>query len=219
MKHFIKIVLALIAIINLSACKKDRLTANGNIISETRDIAQFTGINSSGATPIKVNQGTAFKVVVSGSSNIVPHYTTRVVNNVLYLSFENINVHRDDVEVELTMPSINKIDLSGSGEVKVKGNFPSQSRLLVSISGSAQVDIANAMQAGQVDVEISGSGKAYLEEVEAQQVEADISGSGIARFQVSDRLKAKISGSGIVYYRGNPIIQQDISGSGKIIKL
>ncbi len=218
MKHFTTIILGLVVIINFSACKKDRLTANGDIISETRDVNQFTGVSSSGATPVKINYGTTFKVIVKGSSNIVPRFTTRVVNNILHLSFEHVNVHRDDIEVELTMPNINKISVSGSGEVDVKGSFPSQQSLSVSLSGSAEVKVEDLMQVERVNIEISGSGEINLEKVGAKQAEANISGSGTARFQVQDHLKAKISGSGKVYYTGNPTVQQDISGSGKLIK-
>ncbi|MDQ8003611.1 MAG: head GIN domain-containing protein [Pedobacter sp.] len=219
MKHFIIIILGLIAIINFSACKKDRLTGNGNIISETRDIAQFTGVNSSGATDVKITYGTTFKVVVKGSSNLIPYFKTRVTNNVLYLGYENANVKDDDIEVEITMPSITKIDVSGSGEIDIKGSFPAQQSLSVAISGSAEVEVESPMLVEQVKVEISGSGEADLEEVGAKQAEANVSGSGSVKFQVSDNLKAKISGSGKVYYKGNPTIQQDISGSGKLIKL
>lgn len=219
MKHFITLILGLVAIINFAACKKDRLTANGDLLSETRDVAQFSGVNSSGATPVKINYGTTFKVVVKGSSNLVPRFTTRVVNNILYLSFEHVNVHRDDIEVELTMPTINKIALSGSGKVAIMGSFPAQQNLSVSLSGSAEVKVGNTMQVTNVNVEISGSGEVDLTEVGAKQAEANISGSGTAKFQVQDHLKAKISGSGKVYYSGTPTIQQDISGSGQLIKL
>ena len=210
--------LVLTTIFSLSACKKDRLTANGNITSETRDVAQFTGISSSGATEVKVTYGTTFNVVVKGSSNLIPQFTTRVVNNVLYLGFEHVNVHRDDIEVELTMPSIQRVSVSGSGEIDIKGSFPAQQSLSVDISGSAEVEVENPMLVERVNVEISGSGDADLEEVTAKQADANISGSGNVKFQVSDHLKAKISGSGKVYYRGNPTVQQDISGSGKLIK-
>ena len=218
MKHFIAIALGLIVIINFSACKKDRLTANGNIISETRGLGQFTGVSSSGATPVEIKYGTEYSIEIKGSSNIVPHYITRVVNNILYIGFENANVHRDDIEVVLTMPMIRKIELSGSTKAAIKGPFPDVANFEVSISGSGNVKLENSMQAENVDVEISGSGEVDFEKMSTKKVEVDISGSGNVRIQVEDRLKAKISGSGKVYYRGNPVVQQDISGSGKAIK-
>lgn len=219
MKHFITIILSLVAIVNFSACKKERLTANGNIISETRNLGQFNGVSSSGATPVEIRYGTEYSIVIKGSSNIVPHYNTRIVNSLLHIGFENVNVRRDDIEVILTMPMVKKISLSGSTEVEIKGNFPSVTNFDVYISGSGEVEIENEMQAKNVNVEISGSGEVDFEKMTTKNAEANISGSGIMKIQVQDRLKAKISGSGKVYYRGNPTVQQDISGSGKLIKL
>jgi len=218
MKRVVAIVLCLVVAIHFSACKKDRLTGNGNIISETRNLGQFTGISSSGASPVEVKYGTEFSVVVKGSSNIVPRYTTKVVNNVLHIGFEGVSISRDDVEVILTMPSFNKVELSGSTEVEIEGNFPVIANLNVSISGSGKVEADNTMQIDNVKVDISGSGKVDFEAVTSKTADADISGSGSLKLQVQDRIKAKISGSGKVYYKGNPVIQQDISGSGKLIK-
>lgn len=218
MKRVVAILLGLFVVIHFSACKKDQLTGNGNIISETRNLGQFTGISSSGATPVEIKYGTEFSVVVKGSSNIVPRYTTRIVNNVLHMGFEGLNISRDDVEVILTMPSLNKIELSGSTEVEIEGSFPVIPNLNVSISGSGKVETDNAMQIDNVKVNISGSGMVDFEVVTSKTAEADISGSGSLRLQVQGRIKAKISGSGKIYYKGNPVIQQDISGSGKLIK-
>jgi len=218
MRTLVAIVFGLAVIIHLSACKKDRLTANGNIVSETRNLGQFTGISSSGATPVEVKYGTEFSVVVKGSSNIVPHYTTRVVNNVLHIGFERLSISRDDVEVILTMPTLNSVELSGSTEVEIEGNFPAIANFKVSISGSGKVEAETPLQIDNVKVDISGSGQVDFEEVTTKTADADISGSGSLKLQVQDRIKAKISGSGKIYYRGNPVVQQDISGSGKLIK-
>lgn len=218
MKYFIAITLSLVLLVGLLSCKKDRFTANGNVVAETREVGQFSGISSTGSTSVKVIYGTTFKVVVKGSSNLVPQFATRVVNDILYLSFEDINVRNDDIEVVLTMPTIAKIVVSGDSEIDLKGNFPELPTLDISLSGSAEVEAENLMQIAQVNVEISGAAEVDFEDVLVKRAETNISGSGEVKFQVQDNLKAKISGSGKVYYKGNPTIQQDISGSGKLIK-
>ncbi|WP_293299311.1 head GIN domain-containing protein [Pedobacter sp. UBA4863] len=218
MKHFIIIILGLIAIINFSACKKDRLTANGNIISETRNLGQFNAVSSTGATPVKIIYGTDYNIVVKGSSNIIPYYNTRIVNNTLHIGFETANVNRDDIEVILTMPMIRKIYLSGSTRVEMKGDFPWVTNFDIDISGSGKVELDNEMLTDNIKVDISGSAEVKLENMMAKNAVADISGSGVLKIQVQEKLKVKISGSGKVYYKGSPTIQQDISGSGKLIK-
>ncbi|WP_199118394.1 head GIN domain-containing protein [Pedobacter sp. ASV28] len=210
--------LVFIVFLGFSACKKAHLTANGNVVSEIRDVGQFTGLSSSGSTPVYVNYGSEYRVVVKGSSNIVPYFTTRVVDRKLQLIFEQVSVHRDDIQVMITMPTIKDIALSGSGKVEIRGGFPLLPTLNVSVSGSGDVEMQSEAEADEVGIDLSGSGKVDLEKLLIKHAKVDISGSGNTRLQVQDRLKASISGSGKVYYRGNPIVQQDISGSGRIIK-
>ncbi|WP_461789530.1 head GIN domain-containing protein [Pedobacter sp.] len=216
MKQFLFI--GLLLVVGLSACKKDRITANGNIITEHRDLGAFNGIRSSGSTPVKVFYGDEFKVLVKGSSNLIPYFETRVVGTTLYLGFENINISRDDIEVEVTLPAIQKIELSGSGDVNIINTFPVLQNLAVRLSGSGKVEALSSMAVVQAHITISGSGNVNLEPLSALEADLTISGSGNAKLQVQQQLKATISGSGKVYYRGNPSLQQEISGSGKVIK-
>lgn len=216
MKHFI--LLALAAII-FTSCSKERLTASGDKTTETRNPGHFTGINGSGSNNVHVSYGTEYKVILKGSDNLIPHFRTEVMSNILYLKYERVNVHRDDIEIFVTLPFINYVTLSGSGEIGLKGQFPAVETFKVNISGSGEVDIDDSFAANEVSVNISGSGEADLEKLEAKKADIDISGSGDAKIKVTENLKARISGSGKIYYSGNPAIDSKISGSGKVIKL
>ncbi|TKC09296.1 GIN domain-containing protein [Pedobacter frigoris] len=195
MKHFI--LLACAAIV-FTSCSKDRIAASGDKITETRNPGNFTGINGSGSSNIHVSHGSEYKVVLKGSDNLVPRFKTEVMNNILYLKYEHVNVHRDDIEIFITLPVINYVSLSGSGEIDIKDAFPANDSFKVNISGSGEAD---------------------LEKLEAKKADIDISGSGDAKIKVLENLKARISGSGKIYYLGNPVIDSKISGSGKVIKL
>lgn len=218
MNKSIVILVSLVTILSLSACKKDRLNANGNIISENRSVANFTGVSANGDTDVYVSYGPEFSVVVRGSSNLVPHFKTQVVNNVLHLKFENVNVSDDDIDVMVTMPTVNKVAISGSGDVEIKGSFPAVSNLEASVTGSGDIEVENNITIDRLNVDISGSGEVDFERVTAKIANVNLTGSGEIKFQVSETLKARITGSGKIYYRGNPTVQQDISGSGKLIK-
>ncbi|WP_316788047.1 head GIN domain-containing protein [Pedobacter frigoris] len=216
MKHFI--LLACAAIV-FTSCSKDRITASGDKITETRNPGNFTGVNGSGSSDIHVSYGSEYKVVLKGSDNLVPRFKTEVMNDILYLKYEHVNVHRDDIEIFVTLPLINYVSLSGSGEIDIKGAFPATNSFKANISGSGEVDVEDSFSADEVFVNISGSGEADLEKLEAKKADVDISGSGDAKIKVLDNLKARISGSGKIYYLGSPAIDSKISGSGKVIKL
>ena len=201
-----------------ASCKKDRLTANGDMKTETRNLGTFTGVRASGSNDIHISYGSQYKVELRGSSNLIPYFKTNVVNNKLVLNYGNASVWRDDLEVYVTLPMLKNINLSGSSEVDVNGNFPLINFFNVDISGSGEVKVNNFLAAEELDITVSGSGSADLEKLNSKRADASISGSGDVRVRVEDRLKASISGSGKVYYTGSPVVESNISGSGKLIK-
>jgi hypothetical protein len=203
----------------LFSCSKDRITASGNKISETRNPGNFDGVFSSGSSNVHITYGDEHKVVIIGSDNLIPYYKTKIVSGHLYLGYERVNIKHDDIEVFVTLPAIRRISLSGSGSMQVGGQFPAQNSLRVSISGSGDVLATDQIEYDETDIDISGSGQASLENIRTEEAEIDISGSGDAKITVYDQLKARISGSGKIYYKGNPIVDSQISGSGKVIKL
>jgi len=200
-------------------CSKDKLTASGDKTTDTRYPGEFTGINTSGSTPVQITYGTEFKVELKGSNNLIPYFKTNIINGTLYLGYENASVQHDDIEVYVTLPVIRKAVLSGSGKINIEGAFPSVHELKLSISGSGDILVKDSFDSDETLVNISGSGKADLLKVNSKKAEVDISGSGNASLKVQDKLEAKISGSGKIYYSGSPEVDADVSGSGKVIKL
>lgn len=203
----------------LISCSKDRLTASGDKSTETRTVKQFTGIESSGANDIHISYGTEFRVMLKGSDNLLPYFKTEVLGNTLRLGYERVNVKHDDVEIYVTLPALNYISLSGSGDATISGSFPQLNVLQVLISGSAELEAENSLQTDELLVKISGSGEVDLKRVQSNSAELSISGSGEAKIGACQHLKARISGSGKVYYTGTPLIDSQISGSGKLLKL
>jgi len=216
MKQFFTIVMLVLL---FTSCSKDRLTANGDGTITTRQLSNFTGIRSSGANPITVNYGDEFKVELKGSSNLIPYFKTEVVNSKVYLNYENASVHKDDIEITVTLPVLKSISLSGSGKVIIDGDFPLIDFFNIDVSGSGKLLLTNHLNADDLDITISGSGEIVLDKLAAKRADISISGSGDARLKVQNDLKANISGSGKVYYLGNPIVTSRISGSGKIIQI
>lgn len=201
------------------ACSKDKLTASGDQATDTRYPGEFTGISTSGSTPVQITYGTEFKVEIMGSNNLIPYFKTNIINGTLYLGYENASVQHDDIKAHITLPAIRKVALSGSGKISIEGAFSSVNELKFSISGSGDILVKDQFDSDESFVNISGSGKADLLKVNSKNAEVDISGSGSASLKVQNKLEANISGSGKVYYSGSPEVDADISGSGKVIKL
>lgn len=203
-----------------ASCSKDRLTGNGDVISETRNTREFTSVRTSGSTRVHIEYGPEFEVEVRGSSNLVPRFKTRVINGVMELGYDNVwNVHRDDIEVYLTMPELTGVSMSGSGRTTVAGEFPHVSSFRASLSGSGQLEIRDEIDCRYLEANLSGSGKCRLRNLVSEEAEVRISGSGTVWLTALDLLKVRISGSGDVFYAGDPEIDEKISGSGDIRRL
>jgi hypothetical protein len=110
-----------------------------------------------------------------------------------------------------------RLAVSGSGDINID-SLKSTDNIEAVISGSGNITVRKGSSA-QANVLVSGSGTVNMDGVVTNNVDANISGSGNVRINALQTLNARISGSGNLYYKGTPSITSNVSGSGKIIKL
>lgn len=236
MTQIMKITFALMAlVISFSSCKK--VIGTGPIETETRDISGFTSINLSIDADVHITQDSVYYVEVMAQNNILDILRTNKSGNELCISYKPSTVVKstEDVVLNIHMPTINGIEVSGSGSVNAAQSI-STNTIDCNISGSGKINL-NSMVAQQINTKISGSGKIsinggttenmdckisgsgdlYCSSLTAQHVNTQTSGSGTHKVYAVQMLDAEISGSGNVYYRGNPTVHSSISGSGKLI--
>jgi len=202
-----------------TGCKKDLLRGNGKKISEQRATGNFDKIYTSGSAPVYITYGQNFSVRVTGSQNLVAEYLTDVANGELRLGYGNIQIRKDDVEIHITAPAVERVIINGSARIEFLGNFPFQNEFTGDISGSGEVKVTGSMKSALTKFNMSGSGRATMQNLISSKAELKISGSGDIYNTVNEDLVATISGSGNIYYSGNPTIHKAMSGSGKIIKI
>lgn len=207
------------AILSLLSCTKERVSGNGPIITESRNPGHFSVVELSGSSRAHISQGAAFSVSVRGFGNLLPYFETKLVNGTLLLAYRNnVNVSNDNIEVFITMPSLNGLRLAGSGEIDANGNFPLVPRFDTRIAGSGNIRIgAGASQ--QFFSVIEGSGNLYAAGFITEKADIFTNGSGNTEITVNSELKVRITGSGNVYYHGVPAITSHITGSGAVIPL
>ena len=210
-------------------------TGNGNIISETRQVGKFEGIRSSGSIDIEVKNGSNYIVEIEGDDNILPYVITEVKNDMVNVHFKSGTSYRNvHVKAYITSPVINKITVSGSGDVISKNTLKDDDQIELNISGSGDIVVpvdapeveATISGSGQINLKgrtrnfegnISGSGDLKCRELLAENANVKINGSGTAHVFSSLRLKASTNGSGNIYYSGNPQSQEiKKNGSGSI---
>ncbi|SKC44657.1 head GIN domain-containing protein [Ohtaekwangia koreensis] len=248
---------------------------------ETRNVSGFTKVSFRVPGKFYLRQGSTIKVEIEGKKDLLDEIETKLEGNKLVIGKEGkwSNWHWEDddnVNVYITMPTIEGLsvggsgdliaetriksqdldlnvsgsgsmrievevagaleaDVSGSGDVVVKGKCKSFNS---DVSGSGKVSLALAIEnladfgisgsgkieasgsANAVKTSISGSGKVLAAELVTNTCDVRISGSGDVEINVTEALDANISGSGSVSYKGEPKrLNSHSSGSGKVRKI
>ena len=227
----------IVTVFIFSSCSK--ITGEGPVVTETRNVANFTGIDLRCSADVYYKQDAAYKVEVNAQQNILDVLITEISNGKLVVRYKNdVSVKSDHkTTVVISSPEANSFRISGSGDIKTTGSL-TPSNLNLDISGSGNI-LLTELTTGYIDANISGSGSieasggAITEEklnisgsgnidfsnVAAIKTSTTTSGSGGTKVNVSERLTVTISGSGSVYYKGNPVVSVNISGSGKVLPM
>jgi hypothetical protein len=94
---------------------------SGVAATQTRNVAPFTDIDLAGVSTVSVHVGVKQTVVVHADTNLIARVTTDIRNGTLVIA-ERGNFSTDHpVSVEVTVPRLEGIALSGSGHVNVEG--------------------------------------------------------------------------------------------------
>jgi hypothetical protein len=189
------------------------LRGSGVAASEARGVADFRGVALRGAIDARVRVGEARSVVVRADDNLLEHVVTRVEDGMLIVEMERGSYRFEtDLLVEVAVPELEALEISGSGEAAITGL--SGPKLRISIAGSG--DVTAAGSADELSVSISGSGDVALFDLKVRKATVSIAGSGDVELDVAESLSADISGSGDVRFRGSPEVRRSIAGSGSV---
>lgn len=221
----IALVLALAAVLALTAVvvallaggrsSSSGVQGSGVAATQSRVLARFSSLDLKGSNNVTVVIGGRQSVVVHADSNLIRHVTTRVVAGTLVVGTTGSFTTRTPMSVEVSVPSLAAVKLSGSGNISV--NRIDEPRLTVTLSGSGVV-YTNGTTA-QLDVTLGGSGLARLNDLVARDVHAVITGSGLIRVTATARLTASVPGTGSIIYSGNPPqVTSSVTGTGAVTR-
>ncbi len=236
-----KLTIALAAILPLAllSCQDEffhSVTGQGEIVSQTVSLDDFTGFASTIAADIYVTQGDKQEVVIEAQQNIIDNIDLdRIDHGIWTIHYHEMVRYSKPVKIHITVPTLTFAAISGSGKIEGVTRFDDLDNLKLVISGSGTIDLEtysdaiDAVISGSGDLLlsgktkklmllISGSGGLYAGQLLSPQAEITISGSGSARVNADESLQVLVTGSGNVYYTGNPELDIHVSGSGKVVR-
>ena len=173
------------------------IQGNGNIVSQERVASDFQGLTLSGIARVNVHPGEAYKVEVITDDNLQDFISVESKNGVLYIASKgNENLRPTKLIVEVYLPELQSINLSGVGSVTLSNG--NASNLQISLSGVGNIDAQN---------------------YQVQNITIQNSGVGNAKIWATDSLSGTLSGVGNISYKGDPEVSIKTSGVGNVNKL
>ena len=203
-----------------SASTRQESTATGGtegsgvLATQNRNVADFTRLDLAGTSKVVVRVGPPKSVVIRGDDNLLRLITTKVADGTLVVSQAgDFNSHRG-IQVDVTIPSLAGVTLSGTGDLAVTG--VRAGRFKVDLSGAGRLEVSGT--AKRVDASLTGVGNARLGRLLSIDTHVVISGTGSATVVATKSLDASVSGTGRVTYHGNPQhIKTSVTGTGAVI--
>lgn len=218
------------------------VSSSVNAKNETREVPSFSEVSLRIAATVYIKQGDTQNVDITANSNILENIITEVHDRKLVIRFPKrtffkSNFKSGTIIINITVPEVDGLFVSGSGDIVAKGDIVTRildlavsgsgdinladlkaERVKASISGSGDIVIKNGGLADELSISISGSGDVNTYGFEAKDVSVKTAGSGNANVNAIDNLKISIAGSGDVYYTGSAGIDAKVAGSGNVRK-
>jgi Putative auto-transporter adhesin, head GIN domain len=188
---------------------------SGVAATQTRALPRFSSLDLADSNIVTVVVGAQQSVVIHADNNLLRYVTTRVVAGNLVIGTTGSFTTRSPMSVEVRVPSLAALNLSGSGIISVSGiKVP---RLAVTISGSGVLRASGT--ATRLDVTLGGAGQAELGYLVARDVHAAVTGSGLIRVTATSSLNAAVPGTGAIIYGGNPPhVTSRVTGTGAVTR-
>jgi hypothetical protein len=203
------------ALVISSGCMLNFNSIPGSGISatENRTVGDFHAISVSGTADAVVTVGGEKSVTVTFDDNLLEIVRTEVSGGELRIWTEGNYNSKVGLDIQVTVPSLDKATVSGVGDLVVTGvSGPS---LKVDVSGVGEAKISGEVDS--LDVSVSGTGDAKLKDLVAKSVTVDASGVGGAEVYASESVDADASGTSDIKIYGNPEnVKKDASGIGDV---
>lgn len=209
---------------------------------QNRKVDPFTEISLRVGAKLHLEQGSKQNLEIVAKPSTMEEIITEVKNGKLIIRFPNKNYlwstfTPGDITIYITMPEINGLAISGSGDILAEDEIKSKiidlavsgsgniklseltaERVKTTISGSGDIVLTGKEVAEDLSVTISGSGNFRGFNFTTDDVTVKVAGSGDVDVTANKNLNVRLAGSGNVNYKGNPLVDQSVAGSGNVRK-
>lgn len=208
---FLTLAALVLAVLLVSGCRWAGVKGNGDIKTETRQIADFTTLEASGAYEVTWTHG-APSLQITADSNLLKLIDDNLSGKKLRLEWEKQMRPTKTIKVRIASSALVGAELNGA--VRLNAANMRTPNFFLEANGATRVDLRGTLDG--LSASMNGASRLDAEELRARVAELSINGAGRADVNASELLRVAVSGAGRVSYTGNPKVQKEISGAGRV---
>lgn len=150
---------------------------SGDLVTETREVAPFTGVDVSRAIEVEVTvaAGESPAVEVVYDDNLIEGIEVSVIDGVLFIDADRNMRPSSGAKVRVRVESLHRIATSGASEVTVTGTVAAED-VELRASGASRIEIAT-LEAGSLAATVSGASNVTVDAGEVGEADLDVSGA------------------------------------------
>lgn len=249
MKRNILIIAAAIISMTLNACTinmdggnfgGETIKGNGNIVTQTYDVTAFDEVSLALPATVNFNVSSDYTCVIRMDENLFEYLDIKVKDNELQLckqqKHNNTRLKATDFVIDVTAPSLEEINLAGSGTFKAHSPLEGK-KIEANVAGSGDIIFDKTVTVKEIKLNVAGSGDLVCNELIADKLDCNVVGSGDLKVVGGtvreaeagvagsgdivltcdiENLDANVAGSGDIKARVNGKLTYGIIGSGDI---
>jgi hypothetical protein len=191
---------------------KGSIKAKGDITTVNLDLPSFHSIKLKNSANVHITQGKKQSVKIEGQENVIEVINKEVKSGVWSIHNTQRVKKAKRVNIYITIPTVELIHVSGSGNLKGKNTFKNLKDVELAVAGSGNLSFD--FEGEDVVCKVSGSGNMNLNLI-ADEIDSAISGSGnIEIAGEASSFTGRISGSGTMAGRNLQVNVADINITG-----
>ncbi len=191
------------------------IVGSGNVVSQDRSFSGFSSVSVSSGFAYVITQSSSYSVRTVTDDDIQNNIQISQLGGTLSVGLKpGYGVTTSTLRVEISMPSLNRLELSGGAHGTARG-FVSTSNFAVDASGGSRAQMEG--QANDLTINGSGGSQLDLSDFAVRNANVNLSGGSTADVEASGRIDANLSGGSHLFYSGNPTLgAQNLSGGSTI---
>ena len=196
----------------LVGCHVGGIMGNGQILTDTRPVSDFSEIQADGGFYIEWRNG-APSLSITTDQNLLQYITSENEDHRLRLHSRGNLWPTHHINVVISSPARAGARLTGAARLTV--SQLSGHNFAVESTGAATVKLDGSVD--DLVTDMTGASKLDADGLQVKTATISSTGASKADVNVSESLKVSITGAGKVTYAGNPpTVEKRISGAGSI---